>query len=77
MKHNPWNRKGLFYIAKVQFAWYEDLVITRKLDFVAYHLIKYFHGELKLIEMAYVKPMLSELIDTFEEIKFNIDQENP
>lgn len=53
----PWKRKGIFYIATVVVEKIEGdrlltLTITRKLDFIAYHLIKKFHGEKKLIEMG-------------------------
>lgn len=56
---NPWVREGLFYVATLQFCrpsgdkFHKVGTITRKLDFISYHLIKKIHGEQKLIDMAY------------------------
>jgi hypothetical protein len=50
---NPWKRDGLVYIYRRE--WIEGPIkhtLVRKLDFVTYHLIKWIHGESKLIEMA-------------------------
>jgi len=48
-----WKRKGLFYYAELScyrgpYTW----VVTKKLDFVSCHLIKWWHGERKLTDMA-------------------------
>lgn len=59
MNNNPWVRKGLSYTATHN--WYKPGANNKmvfmgssvyKLDFLAYHLIKWYHGEQKLIEMA-------------------------
>ena len=53
--NNPWKRKGLFY--KADFRIYRNGRIigdyTKRLDFISYHVIKWIHGEKKLIDMAY------------------------
>lgn len=56
---SAWNRKGLIYSVKVR--WYDANMnyyheCTRKLTFVAYHLIKLYHGPNKLKEMAEESP---------------------
>ena len=55
MKTNPWTRQGLFYTASLQARMTNGGVftITRTLDFVTYHLIRWVHGEQELIAMAY------------------------
>jgi len=54
-KLNPWNRRGIFYIANVRVFRNHQYVgtITKRLDFITYHLIKYFNGEERLIQMGY------------------------
>lgn len=49
----PWKRKGFFYYAMLQAQKRGRLItITRKLDFISYHLIRLIHGDDKLIDMA-------------------------
>lgn len=56
---NPWSREGLFYVARLALnriddeGRYRKAYMTRKLDFISYHLIRWYHGEEKLIDMAY------------------------
>jgi len=52
---NPWVRDGLSYYANLQLRMIDGRIynVERRLDFVAYHLIKWYHGEEALIEMAY------------------------
>lgn len=52
---NSWKRKGIFYVSDLVYQCDKDgytVRVHRKLDFIAYHLIKWIHGEEKLIEMA-------------------------
>jgi len=53
---NPWVRKGLTY--EVTLAYANGLTVTKRLDFLAYHLIKWIHGEQKLIEIAMAPPRI-------------------
>lgn len=52
---NPWRRKGIFY--RVDWYLYRGGTLvgtySKKLDFLSYHMIKFFHGNKKLISMAY------------------------
>ena len=56
---NPWKREGLFYVVRLQTSVLtlkgnrRTLNVTKKLDFVSYHLIKWYHGEKKIIDMAH------------------------
>lgn len=54
LQRSYWKRKGLFYYATLQFFRGQQSigVLTKKLDFVSYHLIKVFHGTKGLNEMA-------------------------
>lgn len=50
---NPWSRNGFFYTCTKQYANNGYVLFhTKKLDIISYHLIKWIHGEAKLIEMA-------------------------
>lgn len=53
-----WKRNWLVYTAEYEYQVNETHTgkVTRKLDFLAYHLIRYFHGDKKLHEMANEKP---------------------
>lgn len=56
---SAWNRKGLIYSVKVR--WYDANMnyyheCIRKLNFVAYHLIKLYHGPSKIKGMAEKSP---------------------
>lgn len=48
-----WHREGLFYVARLNWirGSYKGTV-EKRLDFISYHLIRYFHGEQKLRDMA-------------------------
>jgi len=50
---NPWKRNYLVYscVLVVENRSFRT-EITKHLDFISYHLIKFIHGEKKLIEMA-------------------------
>jgi hypothetical protein len=56
---NPWRQEGFFYVARLELTRictdgrYRAAHMERKLDFVSYHLIKWIHGEQKLIDMVY------------------------
>lgn len=49
-----WHRKGLFYYTFLHVYGNGILkgIVTKKLDFVSYHLIKWWHGQKKLDLMA-------------------------
>lgn len=52
---NLWKRKGFFYYAKLNVYGGNGSLkgtVTKKLDFVSYHLIKLVHGQEKLNQMA-------------------------
>lgn len=55
MKTNPWKRQGLFYVVSLQARMANGgvLTVTRSLDFITYHLIRWYHGEAELVNMAY------------------------
>lgn len=55
MRINPWKRQGMFYVASLQARMTNGGVftITRSLDFLTYHLIRWCHGEAELVNMAY------------------------
>jgi len=61
----PWERKGLFYYAIMKLYLPDNgtVIITKRLNFMAYHLIKFIHGEAKLSDMA--------ITATFEEIPYH------
>ena len=58
-----WKRKGFFYEAILKWSSPHPKdktillisTITRRLDFISYHLIKRIHGEEGLKQMAYLK----------------------
>jgi len=52
--NNLWKRKGLSYVAKVSVYLLsgEKYVIERKLGFISYHLIRWYHGDQKLKKLA-------------------------
>lgn len=54
VKTNPWVRKGLRYEVTLVYAGGRGIA-TRRLNFLAYHLIRLIHGEDKLIDMAEFK----------------------
>lgn len=48
-----WQRSGLMYRSEILWSHCGYVIrTTRKLDFVAYHLIKWYHGIKKLHQMA-------------------------
>lgn len=50
-----WKRRGLIYYASIHICDHNGRhngTITKKLDFISYHLIKILHGKKKLREMA-------------------------
>lgn len=49
-----WNRKHLFYYARcnVYSRHIYQGTITKRLDFISYHMIKWWYGEQYLIRMA-------------------------
>ena len=50
----PYERKGFSY--KAEIAYYYPNIrgkITLKLDFIAYHMIKWYHGEDKLNQLVF------------------------
>lgn len=51
---NLWTRKGIFYYARVNVYRNHQYAgtIVKKLDFVSYHLIRWYHGEKELARMA-------------------------
>lgn len=55
-RENPWKRKLWWYEVTMICPYItlsgESMDVTRKLGFVSYHLIKYFHGEKRIIEMG-------------------------
>lgn len=58
---NPWQRRGLYYVCRYNIygaggAKPLKLLgqVSKELHFISYHLIKWIHGEQKLIEMAKV-----------------------
>lgn len=63
-----WKRKGLFYYANLElfsgFGMHLGTV-TKRLDFVSFHVIKWIHGDRKLLDMA----LNSIFKDMFEEKK--------
>ena len=48
-----WKREGFYYVSRIYVndQWSRG-TITKKLDFVSYHLIRLIHGEKGLREMA-------------------------
>jgi len=49
----PWHRVGFYYYCTLIYAGTPyDRLVTKELDFIAYHMIRLFHGEDKLLEMA-------------------------
>ena len=51
--HNPWKRRGFSYVAsETRKAGPYLYTATKRLGFFSYHLIRWYHGEAKLIEMA-------------------------
>lgn len=52
-----WTRRGLFYYARLQYvSGNQRGTVERKLDFIAYWLIKLIHGDEVLKEMALAPP---------------------
>lgn len=51
---NTYTRRGLSYYAETVFEFKDGrmFMVKKKLAFIAYHLIKFFHGEAILKEMA-------------------------
>lgn len=55
-----WKRKGFYYVSVS--LWTDpadptyDLKVTRKYDFFSYHLIRWYHGEAKMEELAEDQP---------------------
>ena len=50
---NPWKREGLSYVARLQTVGrFGNGTLKLKLSFIAYHLIKWYHGEEGLVKMA-------------------------
>ncbi len=49
-----WKRYGLIYVTTLRYELDEGncMTIVRTLDFISYHLIKWKHGEDRLMEMA-------------------------
>ena len=54
---NPWVRNGLMYEVTMVLVNRRGTV-TKRLDFLSYHLIKWIHGEKKLIEIAEAPPRI-------------------
>lgn len=55
MSRNLWTRKGIFYYARVNVynrAHQYEGTIVKRLGFISYHLIRWYHGEEKLRSMA-------------------------
>ncbi len=53
VREYPWTRDGLFYKSTyVETDGERTLTVVRRLNFIAYHLIKWKHGRSTLIEMA-------------------------
>lgn len=58
---NPWKRKLYYYYAKTAFySKSHKLEVTRCLGFFSYHMIKWYHGEQKLVDMAMRMPVGAE-----------------
>lgn len=57
-----WNRKGFYYYAYI-YLYKEGKyfgTITKELDFITYHILRFLHGEQKMIEMASESAYLSK-----------------